>query len=73
MDRRSFVRLGIPFIATLVAACATVQPLPTTRPGPVRRLIRRRREKRKERREQMSASDHLMVVDGKTVDLRKGP
>jgi hypothetical protein len=73
MDRREFVRLGGPFLGALVAACATVQPLPTTRPGPVRRLIRRRREKRKDRREQLSAADYQMVVDGKIVDLRKGP
>jgi hypothetical protein len=72
MDRREFFRLGGPFLGALVAACATVQPLPT-RPGPVRRLIKRRREKRKERREQLSAADYQMVVDGKTVDLRKGP
>jgi hypothetical protein len=72
MNRRLFVKLGVPFLGALVAACATVQPLPT-RPGPVRRLIRRRREKRKERREQLSAADYQMVVDGKIVDLRKGP
>ena len=72
MNRRSFVKLGVPFLGALVAACATVQPLPT-RPGPVRRLIRRRREKRKERREQLSAADYEMIVDGKIVDLRKGP
>ena len=72
MDRRSFIRLGGPFLGALVAACATVQPLPT-RPGPVRRLIKRRREKRKERREQLSAADYEMIVDGHRIDLRKGP
>jgi hypothetical protein len=79
-NRREVLKhLGVVPVVLMLAACATVGPLPVEPPrGPIRRWRynkrQERRQRRQERRENWRESNaEWMVVDGHRVDLRKGP